>query len=79
MRLSWYCFFLASWQIDRRSSDASNQWIWSFPVQSRVSLVSRPLDAVDPVGQIGPEIAMFAAPKARMGLFPIAYNDPRYG
>jgi hypothetical protein len=51
----------------------------ALPCKVEYPLVSRPLDAVDHVGQIGPEIAMFGVLKARMGLFPIAYNDPRYG
>ena len=41
----------------------------AFPCKAAPPLVSRPLDAVDHVGQIGPEIAMFGAPKARWGYF----------
>jgi hypothetical protein len=51
----------------------------AFPCKVASPLLNRPLEAVGHVGQIGPEIAMFGAPMARMGLFPIAYNDPRYG
>jgi hypothetical protein len=79
MRLSCYCFFLASWQIDRGSSDASNQGIWSFTVQSRTS-------PREPAVRCGRSCRTNRTgdrdvwrPMARMGLFPIAYNDPRYG
>jgi hypothetical protein len=41
----------------------------AFPCKVACPLVSRTLDAADHVGQIGPEIAMFGAPKERMGYF----------